>query len=470
MDNQKPETGRRFFDWMRTTGLLRPEESWVGGVFAGISAKVGWDAALVRGLGVVAFIIFFSPAALLYGLAWILVPNREGRIHAQEAVRGNYTSGFVGGSILTVLGALNVFTPISVAGPLAVLLNIVILGAVGWLVYVVVKNHRRDSASATTGDYGTGRHPKGSSAAGSGGSMGKAGAGDSTGTRSDGKPAWYPKEQVTTTPGPAPGSSTSTRRHDAAYSGSASTGPASIGPASMRAPKAPSGRFEHSPRERAERRRRRQVSWGLALLALPMIAGLAWLGGGFGLSGVTVALVATAGLVVILGLAHFTAALRGRPGTPGLLALSTTVMLLLFAGQTVSGFGSGANHVFGNYDTSDTQVQSAFSNTTVDLRDLAAVDGADPAVWDAQVNQAFSNTSVIVPDDARVLISNGQALSNLEIATQNDDRSQSGISGEDLVIGPADSENEIRLDLNSAFGNTTIYDSTTYDQEAGEQR
>lgn len=462
MDNQKPETGRRFFDWMRTTGLLRPEETWVGGVFAGIAAKVGWDTALVRGLGVVAFIIFFSPAALLYGLAWILVPNREGRIHTQEAVRGNYTSGFVGGTILTVLGALNVFTPISVAGPLAVLLNIVILGAVAWLVYVTVKNHRKRSSSTTTGGSRGGSYPKDSSPAGSGGAAGKAGAGDSAPARADGKPAWYPREQATTTAtGATPDSSVSGLEHDPAHSG----------PASMRATKAPSRRFEHSPRERAERRRRRQVSWGLALLALPIVVGLAWLAGGFGLSGVTVALVATAGLVLLLGLTHFTAALRGRPGTPGLLALSTTVMLVLFAGQTVSGFGGGTNHAFGNYRTSETQVQSAFSNTTVDLRELAALEGpSDPAVWDAQVNQAFSNTSVIVPDDARVLISNGQALSNLEISTQNDHREQSGISGEDLVIGPADSENEIHLDLNSAFGNTTIYDSTTYDQEGGEQR
>jgi len=460
MDNHKPETGRRFFDWMRTTGLLRPEETWVGGVFAGISAKVGWDAALVRGLGVVAFIIFFSPAALLYGLAWILVPNREGRIHAQEAVRGNYTSGFVGGSILTVLGALNVFTPISVAGPLAVLLNIVILGAVAWLVYVTVKNHRKGSASEATDGSPTGRYPKSSSPAGSGGPSGKAGAGDSAPTRSDGKPAWYPKEQVTTTaPEPTAGSSASARKQE--YAGSAS----------VQGPKKPSGRSEYSPRERAERRRRRQVSWGLTLLALPIVIGLAWLGGGFGLSGVTVALVATAGLVLILGLTHFTAALRGRPGTPGLLALSTTVMLVLFAGQTASGFGGGTNHAFGSYTTSETQVQSVFSNTTVDLRELAALDGpADPVVWDAQVNQAFSNTTVIVPDDAQVLISNGQALSNLEIATQNDSWEQSGISGEDLVIGPENSENEIHLDLNSAFGNTTVYDSTTYEEEGGEQR
>ncbi|MGJ9406179.1 PspC domain-containing protein [Nesterenkonia aurantiaca] len=457
MDNQKPETGRRFFDWMRTTGLVRPEEGWLGGIFAGISLKVGWDAALVRGLGVVAFIIFFSPAALLYGLAWIFIPDREGRIHAQQAVRGDYTSGFIGGAVLTVIGALNIFTPVSIAGPLAVLLNLVILAAVGWAIYVMVRNHRRRSSTAGTqgsASGAAGRSTPGRFDASGQGSAGKAEAGNSKPPRADGKPAWYPKEDSAT---PSPAAHASPAASAAA--------PASFVSARTREP-----RPQPSFREQAARRRRRQLSWGLAMLALPVIVGLAWLGGGLGLSSTTVAIAATAGLVLVLGLTHFTAALRGRPGTPGLLALSTAVMLVLFAGQSASGFSGGSNHAFGDYTTTETQVQSVFANTTVDLRDLEALSGpADPVVWDAQVNQAFSNTTVIVPDETQVLLSNGQALSNLEIATQDDGLERSGISGGDLVIGPEDSEDQIHLELNSAFGNITIYDSTTYEQE-GEQR
>ncbi|MGJ9372987.1 PspC domain-containing protein [Nesterenkonia sp. CF4.4] len=459
MDNQKPETGRRFFDWIRTTGLSRPEEGWLGGIFAGISLKVGWDAALVRGLGVVAFIIFFSPAALLYGLAWILIPDREGRIHAQQAVRGDYTSGFIGGAVLTVIGALNIFTPVSVAGPLAVLLNLVILGAVGWLVYVMVRNHRRSSGAAGPDGAVPSSGAAGSTPGrfdGSGrGAAGKAEAGSSKPPRADGKPAWYPKEESTTP-------SSSAHASPAAQAAA----PASSVSARTREP-----RPQCSPREQAARRRRRQLSWGLATLAVPVIVGLAWLGGGFGISGATVAIAATAGLVLILGLTHFTAALRGRPGTPGLLALSTAVMLVLFAGQSASGFGSGTNHAFGNYETSENQVQSVFSNTTMDLRELAEnqAPGFASSVPEAQLNQAFGNTTVIIPDETRVTISNGQALSNLEIATQEDSLERSGISGDDLVIGPEDAEEELHLELNSAFGNTTIYDSTTYEQE-GEQR
>lgn len=458
MDNQKPETGRRFFDWMRTTGLVRPDEGWFGGIFAAISLKVGWDAALVRGLGVVAVILFFSPAALLYGLAWLLIPDGEGRIHAQQAVRGDYTSGFTGGAVLTVIGALNIFTPISVAGPLAVLLNLVILAAVGWLVYVMVRNHRRSTGSAGSGGASSGaagRSTPGRFDGARRGSAGKAEAGTSKPPRADGKPAWYPKEDAS-----MPDTASRASAHHASQAGRSSV-----------AARAQEPRPRRSPREQAARRRRRQLSWGLGMLALPVIVGLAWLGGGLGLSGTTVAIAATAGLVLILGLTHFTAALRGRPGTPGLLALSTAVMLVLFAGQSASGFGGGTNHAFGNYETSDSQVQSVFSNTTVDLRELGSSEGtpAAPSFREAQVNQAFSNTTVIVPDDARVNVSNGQALSNLEVATQDRSLERSGISGDDLVLGPEDAQEEIHLELNSAFGNTTIYDSTTYEQE-GEQR
>lgn len=459
MDNQKPETGRRFFDWMRTTGLTRPEEGWLGGIFAGISLKVGWDAALVRGLGVVAFIIFFSPAALLYGLAWILIPDREGRIHAQQAVRGDYTSGFIGGAVLAVIGALNIFTPVSVAGPLAVLLNLVILGAVGWLVYVMVRNHRRSSGAAGTGgsaaSNGAGRSTPGRFDASGRGAAGKAEAGNSKPPRADGRPAWYPKEEA---PTPTP----------AAHASSAA--PAAT-PASSVSARTREPRPQCSPREQAARRRRRQLSWGLGMLAVPVIVGLAWLGTIFGFPTMSVAIAATAGLVLLLGLSHITEALRGRPGVPGLLALSTAVMLVLFAGQNASGFSGGTSYAFGNYETSDAQVHSVFANTTVDLRELDDVNGtpAAPVIPEANVNQAFSNTTVIVPDETRVVISNGQALSNLEVATQGDRLERSGISGDDLVIGPEDSEDQIHLELNSAFGNTTIYDSTTYEQE-GEQR
>ncbi|GAA1146740.1 PspC domain-containing protein [Nesterenkonia lutea] len=466
MENLKPETGHRFFSWMRSTGLRRPDEGWVGGVFAGLSEKVGWDAALVRGLGVVAFIIFFSPAALLYGLVWILAPNREGEIHAQQAVRGSYSSGFIGGAVLAVVGALNIFTPISIAGPLAVLLNVVILGAVAWLIYIMVKNHRGDPSSGTRAESGTSAATRASSTGGSS-AAGKARAGDTTPPRADGKPAWYPKEAAPAQPSGSAAASASMGHGAAGPSGAAGRGGRG-----GREPRPERG-VAVSPREQAQRRRRRQLTWGLGLLALPVIVALSWFSGSLGLSAITAALVATAGLVLLLGTGHLVSALRGRPGLPGLLGLSTAVMLVLFAGHTgVSGLGGGTNHAFGNYFTEESDVNSAFSNTTVDLRESGGTGagGSSATAETAQVNNAFSNTTVIVPDDARVVISNGQALSNLEISTQDDRFDQSGISGEDLVLGPEDADREILLDLNSAFANTTVYDATTYEQQVEEDQ
>ncbi|WP_258933902.1 PspC domain-containing protein [Nesterenkonia pannonica] len=108
--------GSGIFEWVRSTGWHRPHSSWVGGVLAAVGDRLGWDAALVRGLGVLAFIVATAPTALLYGLAWILLPDRKGQIHAERALRGDFTSGAAAGGLLAVVGLLNLFTP-AAAGP-----------------------------------------------------------------------------------------------------------------------------------------------------------------------------------------------------------------------------------------------------------------------------------------------------------------------------------------------------------------
>src|SRR5699024_4083454 len=95
-ENGRPETGHQIFSWIRTTGLYRPDGAWVGGIFAAAADKLNWDRALVRGLGIVAFILFTSPSMLFYGLAWLFLPDARGHIHAQQALRGSYPSGLWG--------------------------------------------------------------------------------------------------------------------------------------------------------------------------------------------------------------------------------------------------------------------------------------------------------------------------------------------------------------------------------------
>ena len=98
----KPPAGAAFFAWLRSLGLTRSGNRWIGGVAEGIAARTGLDPALVRGL----FIVFglFGVGLLAYGVAWALLPEPDGRIHLEEALAGNWSSGMTGALVFTVLG------------------------------------------------------------------------------------------------------------------------------------------------------------------------------------------------------------------------------------------------------------------------------------------------------------------------------------------------------------------------------
>lgn len=80
----------------------------VGGVCAGIAARTGAPVAAVRiAAGVLA--LFFGAGAGAYLLAWAVLPDQAGRIHAQDAVRG----GGPGSMVILALGALAALGTIS---------------------------------------------------------------------------------------------------------------------------------------------------------------------------------------------------------------------------------------------------------------------------------------------------------------------------------------------------------------------
>ena len=95
--------GAGFFGWVRSLRITRGQDRWVGGVATGISARTGLDVVLVRGLFVV-LAIFGGIGLLVYGLAWALLPEPDGRIHAESAARGNWTSGMTGALVASLLG------------------------------------------------------------------------------------------------------------------------------------------------------------------------------------------------------------------------------------------------------------------------------------------------------------------------------------------------------------------------------
>lgn len=85
-DGESTSGRRGFFGWMRSIDLPRTS-GWVGGVCAGVAARLGIDPLIVRGV-VVVIAVLGGPMLLLYAAAWFLLPDEHDRIHAQELVRG----------------------------------------------------------------------------------------------------------------------------------------------------------------------------------------------------------------------------------------------------------------------------------------------------------------------------------------------------------------------------------------------
>jgi phage shock protein PspC (stress-responsive transcriptional regulator) len=91
-------------DGVRRLRVWRTDDRWLGGVAAGLAHRLGVDPLLVRGGFLVAGLLF-GVGFLVYGLAWILLPEAsDGRIHLDEATRGNVDAGLVGGVVMAVLG------------------------------------------------------------------------------------------------------------------------------------------------------------------------------------------------------------------------------------------------------------------------------------------------------------------------------------------------------------------------------
>ncbi|HEY6796552.1 MAG TPA: PspC domain-containing protein [Kineosporiaceae bacterium] len=92
--------GTEFFDRIRELGVARPDEGrWAAGVCAGLARRWALDPLLVRGLFVVGALVTGIGLGV-YGLLWLFLPHPDGRIHAQQVLRGVVTAGFVGAVLL----------------------------------------------------------------------------------------------------------------------------------------------------------------------------------------------------------------------------------------------------------------------------------------------------------------------------------------------------------------------------------
>ncbi|MFK4730738.1 PspC domain-containing protein [Agromyces mediolanus] len=96
--------GSGFFADLRRLGLPR-REGWIGGVCAGVAARIGIDPIIVRGI-VVVLAVLGAPFLLIYAAAWLLLPDLEGRIHLEQLFRGVVDPALAGIAVMTVVGII----------------------------------------------------------------------------------------------------------------------------------------------------------------------------------------------------------------------------------------------------------------------------------------------------------------------------------------------------------------------------
>ena len=88
--------------------FTRSDDRWLGGVAAGLAQRLGIDPALIRS----AFLLLTLAGGLgliLYGLAWILLPDGDGSVLLLDLFKGRPQSGLVGGAVMLVIGMLRPF-------------------------------------------------------------------------------------------------------------------------------------------------------------------------------------------------------------------------------------------------------------------------------------------------------------------------------------------------------------------------
>lgn len=152
-----PTASGNFFDWMRGLGVTR-EPGWIGGVCAGVAARLGIDPIIVRGIAVVVAVLG-GPALLLYAAAWLLLPDTENRIHLERVLRGEFYGAIAGIGVLVLLALLPLSQGFWFAGPwfwdgpywgasvFRVLWTVAIIGSATWLViWLAMRANQRPSA------------------------------------------------------------------------------------------------------------------------------------------------------------------------------------------------------------------------------------------------------------------------------------------------------------------------------------
>lgn len=85
--------------------MYRGTDHWIGGVASGIAQRFNLSPILIRGI-FVALTCLAGLGLLVYGIAWALMPDERGTIHAQQAIAGRWSNGMSGALVFFVFGSI----------------------------------------------------------------------------------------------------------------------------------------------------------------------------------------------------------------------------------------------------------------------------------------------------------------------------------------------------------------------------
>lgn len=393
-DAQPPyvEQPQNFFSWIRSQGIHRGTDRWIGGVASGIAHRLGVDPLIVRGIFIV-LTIFAGVGVLLYGVAWALLPEPDGRIHVQEAAAGRWSAGMTGALIATILGFPNLgsgFWGWERNGFAGFVWTVFWIAGAIYLVYYLSQRTKRRNGTHGTAPFGV---------------VPRNGV-PSNGVPSSGAP--YGSAPSSTLPsdvgahgdnsGPPYTSGFGGGRYETA-------GPASAVPARVRnvGPGTPAV----------------AVTTGLALLVGGGIKALETLGV-ISLGDSTNA-VAWAGGAAVLGLGILAAGLRGR--TSGILGFFAVVALIV--GGIFNVVPTGDRIRFQNANWNPASIEQATAGFDITggsgTADLTQLNLTPPLTTDVVVplDVTASNLTVVIPDTVPVEIRADMTLGNLNEGTRN---------------------------------------------------
>lgn len=449
--NQQPSNGLSpMYQALRGTGIRRPRQGrWLGGVAAGLAARANVDPVLVR-VALVVLGLFFGLGLTVYLLAWCLLPDEDGSIALERAVRDRD-----GGSVaLCLIAALSLLFPAGLNARSGWSVSLLAVGVI-LAIWYLSSTRAGLGTPHRVGMVETTQPPTGWSSPAASVPSGGAAAADPGTAASASVPAAGAVSGATW--GPPAGATSGAPAGSAPFrTGPDPTGtpPSGPTPPGFGTPPPAPPNWQQPPRPR-----RRSGGFALVLLTLGLaivtyqvvrlsIPAAGWPGSSYGYA--WAAVLAVLGLIVLgLGLAGW------RLGLVGLASAVLAVGTLLGMGNSTDGavgFGSRAWT-----PTTATQVQDSYSVGFGEGRlDLTRLPAQQLNGRTVSLNVGLGDMTVVVPASTRLTVRPTVGMGDLRWTDDAGNRQTiaQGDSNEMIRVGTG--PNSLDMDVNVGMGTLSI--------------